>query len=1281
MALPFGNYTFSTFLYESFSYTITSPVGTNTLSISNSPGIPSGYLSNNTSNVVFSTSSNAMASGINQQFVITARDVGSNILGISSNNVTVGTGRFRDSNDNSFTGSNFTYYKNEPTSAVQFRAPFVISTPTTVPSLPPGLSFADVSTGGTWYNLAGTPLVTVPQSNYLVIGRGTGSNAGKIVTSTFGIAVSNERLRLDVSGSTIVSPMVVGTAITRRDVTARFPPYPTNDSLSYTWSGLPDGLVVRDIVSNIRYSPFTFSNSNLDPSYTLFISGAPTSNAAEEFRLAKISSKTITFLATRTNPLPAISNTVSFTFGFDETVLFTGSNVSRLYANNPLNPTANYFDAETAFGSTSTVVNIFSPNLRSDLSINFVAGQNRGYLTGTPTSASTNTFTIRAVNANSITSDLSQIIEVVNDTISFTSPLDTCYNFVLSRPLSNALTGYYPANIQFLASSASGNALTFTSTDLSGTGITLSNITNGVQLVGTPLSTLALQNVRMTATASNTGAVNYRDVLVEISDDVITLSNVPASNLAFVQNRPITPIQLRGTTLSGRPITLFRTPPGDPMPPNLTLGATGSITGVPTDSSGGSFSIIAYTDYTSNTGFTYSYTVTPDTMIFPLPQTVYTYAAGSPVSINIDALAYSGKTASNYAFSGLDPTYGLSIGSNTGIISGTLSTGVAPDDTLPSESNFAINATAGLLDGSLGVTMTTSNRPFQRFYGMQYVGSNISTWGGFLYYADGSSSLTLPASGFSSVPGLGQFPAFASDLAFKNNDLTGNTILIPVTGLTSVIGPRPYGDVLRSVGGSSFGSTLFASGISNARPYKAIYDSNTATWYMGGTITGSNGNTALSLFQSTDDGVLFSNVSIGGIGVAPRRNDLTTSGGRYTNYHTAYGTAFGYSNGVFLLGGTYDASLGPSASRMKRSTDGTTWTDVSGIFEVEVGNISTDGPVWVATGSSLYEAGMPSDVPEDAVTLKYSTDQGRTWSNATGTTHTMLGFDVVYASNVWLSSGISQTDTTVLTTTMVSSTDGINWSNVPLTAFTASDLSYRLPELASIFFDAYYRQWYAYVKFYGVNAYLYSHPSTGDMTTGWTVVSLESLGAGDSTNPARIFGQRFLANGPTSVTLSFATASGTGPQFTSPASSAITLYQYVTIEPITVAATGRGTVYFFVVAEELPIGILFDPVTGIFSGVSPNVGTRVVNVYSKDDNGISVFPITFTTIQAFVIKKQSGAGAWTALVRQSATVAGAQNSVNGRVLPAQQVALGEFTRDEPSDSVSAPGDPNCEKKC
>jgi hypothetical protein len=459
---------------------------------------------------------------------------------------------------------------------------------------------------------------------------------------------------------------------------------------------------------------------------------------------------------------------------------------------------------------------------------------------------------------------------------------------------------------------------------------------------------------------------------------------------------------------------------------------------------------------------------------------------------------------------------------------------------------------------------------------------------------------------------------------------------------------------------------------------------NTKTWYIGGTVTGSNGKTYTSLFQSTDDAVTFSNVTPGGIGVEPRRSPLGDPSNRFTNYYTAYGTAFGYSNGVFLLGGTYDASLGPSSPRLKRSTDGTTWSDVAGMFEAEVGNISTDGPVWVATGSSIYETGVSNTVVGPADTLKYSTDQGQTWNSGTGTTHDVLGFEVAYGSNVWLSSGTSRTGGNV-TTSLVFSMDGISWSPVFLSAtFDAAETTPRIPEVTSIFFDTTYSLWYVLVKLDTGSTFIYTHPPIGDMSIDWTTIATDTfpfdLWPGQ-TYPSRLLGQRLTAEGPSSVRFSFATSSGTGPTITSPTSAAITLYQYVTISPINVTATGTGTVYFFVVADELPTGISFDPLTGIFSGVSVNTGTRVVSVYAKDNVGITLKTITFTTIQAIVVKNQSNASAWTALVRQSATVSGAQNSVNGRVMPAQQAALGEFTSPEPPDSVSAPGDPNCVKKC
>jgi hypothetical protein len=696
------------------------------------------------------------------------------------------------------------------------------------------------------------------------------------------------------------------------------------------------------------------------------------------------------------------------------------------------------------------------------------------------------------------------------------------------------------------------------------------------------------------------------------------------------------------------------------------LTSTGLLSGTPTDSTSGTFPVTASTGFASGTS-NLSYTITPDAIIFPLTPVSYTYPAGGNVSIDITGVAFSGKTVSNYSM----PTYvyDLSINSTSGMLTGPLSTGIPPNPPLPASSNFVVTANAGTLDGSLGVTLSTSNAPFQRFYAMQYVGSNMSPpslFGGNFYYTDSSLA------SFSSVPGLGTFPAFPSDLAFKNNSATGNTVLICVTGLTSVIGPRPAGDILRSVDGTFFGSAQFAGGISNARPYKAIYDSNSSGWYVGGTVTGSNGVTALSLFRSTDDGVTFSNVSTGGIGVAPRYSALGVAGLGFTNYYVTYGTAFGTSNGVFLLGGTYDASLGPSGSRMKRSTDGTTWTDVTGIFEVEVGNISTDGPVWVATGSSLYNTGASNTISSDAVTLKYSTDQGQTWSNATGATHTAIGFEVVYASNVWLSTGISRTGANI-NSTLACSSNGINWSNVALTSVTTVSPTPRLSEYASIFFDTYSSQWYVYFKSWAAlgTASLFSHSPTGDMTTGWTAAATDIFPFRDANGfrfPSRIFGQRLLTNGPTTVTLTFDTAAGTGPTIVSPTNLSFTVYQYVTIDPITVTATGTGQVYFFVVSSELPTGITFDPATGVFSGVSVDTGTRVVNLYAKDDTGIRVAGVAFNTVKAAVTRQQTSAGAWTSLVRQYTVVNAAQNSVNGRVLP--EPPLGEFMRDEPPNSVT-----------
>ncbi len=193
--LSFINNTLPTFQYEPFSYRISNaPAGTTRLTTSASSGIPSGYLTISGSNsVTFAATSNAMGAGT-QSFTVTASDASTSVIyGTSTNTVTIGAGRFRDPLNNSISGSNYAFYKNEPITPIRINAPFAVSLPTASPILPPGLVFSTVDASS--YVISGTPTVTVPQSNYLFLGKGLTSNIGKIITSWYvGIILNKGRL-------------------------------------------------------------------------------------------------------------------------------------------------------------------------------------------------------------------------------------------------------------------------------------------------------------------------------------------------------------------------------------------------------------------------------------------------------------------------------------------------------------------------------------------------------------------------------------------------------------------------------------------------------------------------------------------------------------------------------------------------------------------------------------------------------------------------------------------------------------------------------------------------------------------------------------------------------------------------------------------------------------------------------------------------------------------------------------------------------------------------------
>jgi hypothetical protein len=1246
---PFDSNTLPTFQYEPFSYVIYN-TKTPLTKTTETTGILEGYLTIDASAVIFRSTNNLMAAGT-QSFTIT--DASSNV---SSNIVTIGAGRFRDASSNSISGSNYVFYKGESITPITIYAPFVTSLPTASPILPPGLAFFDMS-GGV-YNISGTPTVTVPQSNHLFLARGLTSNLGKIITSTnVGMIVSNERILFDVSGSPIVSGMTVGTSIGTRAITARFPPYTTNGkSFRYTWSGLPSGISVKDICGTVRTSPFDASDS----AYTLILEGAPTLAAAQAFAQAGITSNVVTFTGTRISPTPLVTNNVSFTFAFAPTVLFTSNVIqSNFYKNVPVDSSANYFTAQTFFDpSASPITSITAASLPTGLSLSsLVAG--RVNLTGTPTTDVSSTYTLIASNASAVSRSLDVSINVITDTIRFSNRTDTSYSFIEGRPLSNALTNYYPFPIEFTASADSGSPVTFSTTDLV-TGYDLSySSPNSVKLVGSSTIETPRRNLSVVATATVTGESNNQDVSYAVLNDDIIFTPVPASNLSFVQNRTIAPIQLTASALSQRAIVAYT---ASNLPAGLRLSTTGSISGTPSARDGTNFTITAFTS-AGTTGFIdLSCTITPDSVLLLTSPLTYTYSPGANVVIDITGVAYSGKTVSNYTFSNFTPSYGLSIDSNSGMITGMLPDGLPPNSLLPSDCNFSVNAVAGTLDASLGCTLTTVNNIVNRSF---LFDNNAAGGVSQLFINDtGGLSLWETESNFT----WGQ--TWITDFQIKNTTVDSNTFLMCDSG-----GNGSNSTVIRSTNGVNFTTIPFGGNSSN-RAYKSLNLSNTSTWYIAGTTERpSNG---VAFYTSSDDGLTWNVTSE--LPMASRQNvDIT-------NYYTYQGVALGYSNSIFMIGGGYNASNFPDAAVMRRSTDaGSNWSTVEGAFAIEVGNFSMDGPVWVATGSGRYSSGTDySGSFDDATpTLKWSDDQGLNWNDASGTVCDFAGYEVAYVSNTWLSTGMDRDgSTTTIVSKLLCSTDGKVWSNVTLDgalSFNAFSNTH-LPEVGSLWFDG--SNWNVLVKLDGGGdtCSIYSHGLSTPLTTGWTlrVPAVEPFD-GTSGPQLRGFWQQYVRTGfgITLSTFRFASFPTGGPVIVSPTTTSFTFYQYVTIDPITISATGTGFIYYFVDNSTLPVGLAFDPLTGRITGQSVEIGQKSFTIYMKDDIGATFLTINTNTIIPRVIRQQTGAGAWTSLVRQYTVVNAAQNSVNGHVLPATEATLGEFTRPEPPDSVTASNCPKC----
>jgi hypothetical protein len=1229
---PFANNSLSVYSYEGFSFTISNPDTSkySRLTTTQTSGIPPAYITKlDVSRAIeFSATSNGMVPGT-QQFVITADSSTAPTL-TSSNIVTINPGRFLDvSGGGSFVGSNYTFFAKESVPPIWLKAPFSIGTITSSPSLPPGLGFTTVDVCSV--RITGTPTVTVPQANYLIIGKESGTS--KTVSSTLPIVISNERIQTNITNGGIISGMTVGSAISPVTLTSI-----ANGVVQYTWSSLPTGIYASDSSGTIITSPFFPS----DPSKTLVIQGTPTLQTASNFIPYGLGGLSQSISVTRTTA-PVLSTTVGVTFMFGETVLFDTVPNLTFFKGVTLDPSANYYRAAAYFTTNDDISNIFSPNLRVDLSLAF-NGVDRAYLIGTPTvPTGSSNFTIRAVSSNAFTRDVSSTIAISNDSVTLTAPVDTCYNFIFSRDVDLSLNGYYPYPITFSATAASGKNIEWSAPNLSGTGLSLSATTgNSTTIVGTPTATASLRNLRVTATSFDTSETAHRDVSFAVLDDAITSFSVPYINdRIFIQNKAIDPIQFTATMLSGNSIRAWTVAN---VFPGITMTRSGLMSGTSTCNVETTLTptFTLDTDFVSKTYTpTWGFANTKDVIIAVLPNTTETVP-----------LTFSGVEFRALAYSGLQSTLDLSTsrapyqGSNfSASFSGNYLQGDFSGIALLPKYRLGIVATAGTSSNNWVSEIAVNNAPtfVRHIVGidnatdpqnivlklLRNTGPSVDLGNGYTYSAN---ALTWSNAGVSS--------SLLSNIPYGIHDMAQS------------------GDVIVAVLGSNMVRSADA-GVT----WSQIPSSNIQAFDTSGGVPSIPYYTANPLFGciATDGSSNWLTIANGWDGASFFNVLRTSSNNGVTWIDTSLGSNFVNINSntkLFYNNSRYFVAAGASASQPVLYADSgniTNWVAAGLTSGDAINDMAFSNNTAVVIGSNGSSSACYS-----------SADNGLSWTSIVSPIPysglTQLN-TIGYAYGTWVVGGANMLGLT----RAFYSTDLVNWTQTGV-------------GLGSGRFTACIEDGSAWI-------FVGSNTSTAP---GWTAIwqptgsisNSVSWGTGQlpSVSSKQITATT-VSNGTPSLTFSIL-YNTSGFSFVSPTTSDYICWQYVPISTINIEANSTlypsQAVYYFV--DNLPDGLIttlipFPTYSATITGTPATYSDapQRVRVYAVTANALNLISnvVSIRTILPTVQKQQTSAGAWTSLIRQYTEVNAATTSRDNKVTPAIEYKLGEFTSPEPPRVTTA----------
>lgn len=1189
-------------------------------------------------------------------------------------NVTIAAGRFILTPPlTAFTFNKNTSIADTYGSPILFTAPLPISLPRTLTTLPPGIGFVQVTP--TTFYLTGTPLAVTPAAAYNVLGFGT-PDTSKIISKNITITVNDETMSTSLTGGSNVSNMIVDFPITDRTITSTYPNR-FSGNLVYTWSpALPDGIRFIDLSGNTVSSGFAPTDSNS----TIRLVGTPSLAAAYQFAGSNLSNYAVTVRATRQTS-PQINASVSLNFSFGETVLFDPVSNVAVYTNAPISVGTIPFTARTYFKTPTPGMQyiVATDGLPTGLILSYTTGSSNAYLAGTSTGTGSGTYRLTAQNSNGVYRDVSVNITIATDTVQFSSlstPADVCYNFVISRPLNQPLTGYYPSNIQYIATANSGTNVTYSMTNIP-SGVTTSTVGGAFLLSGIPNTITAATSSVITATSATTGASATRTLYWETLNDRFTLVSpldICSTTQNYIQHRPITPFQLEVSTLSGRNISAWSLCNSGiyAAPDGLSISGQGKISGAPTTPTtaiGSGFKVetfraIASTGYTS--GFIdICYNVIYDYLLIGFDEGSNVTVPTVFSNVEMYGLPYSGRTEP-FVLQVRDGSLRLRGTTNptVSITNNFLSGDFSIADPLFPYYYFDVCGTflgQSYNIDKVGITVTNADYAVHLGPLVNLISNERFPTGGDPTYS--------PAIGNMAIINDRRFVAKAASGVISQDYFTWNTNTFTtgnVRGATAfcdvnvstgnvavaVAGERMY----RSVDGGQSWSTLDLSSsitpiggltgyyyldgtygtFSGDLPYMcAVATDNASNWVCLGRAYNSLGQERTVVRYSSDDGVTWTDDVINPPFVNPGSNNkLFYNGGRYFLTQNATGSR----QGVYYA----------------TPADYRTWSP-AGIFP------TAGGANGLAANGNTLMVGGSTDASGNELYL--STNNGNTWTaltNPFGAGSSVL--DVAYGDGKWAAGSFISN--------VYSTDNGATWSEFlspgGFSQFFGAD---RL----NLVYDK--SGWMMlYVPMFDENVYLDGYnQDTLRSFAGSFALNILPVTNKPSVTSANYGFKRLVysvirpAGTPTLTMIT--PAQGFQESIIDPASSAITLYQYCPISPPISVNTDAPVEYIWYWARNLPQGLSLtfsqgdgDPafIVGTpskFTDVPQKVQLRSVTAFF---GGHAYKEVDFRVLIPFVMKKQDNAGSYTAFLRQYVTVNGAQAARDSVALPVETRPIGEF---------------------